>query len=302
MLELEDVAHGLQQLHQDPRHIEHRHQPKQKANKHPLHYQAPIHHSEDDHHFQQYVSTESKPAAVVACIMSHMSSSEASQQAGAYATETHSKVMQLLETSLDTAKSCVSVPFVTRSPKSAASVSETITSVFAPGKDRQHVLEFHVDGSSTSADIMAQVDARLAQATEGRPVLVLLRAKDPSAVDVATLKSVMAAVQTSTDNNFISLFSADRAGHSLAVDFGEPSGRHLLAAEGTSHHSSPHKLGASPKAANYTGLQYINAPILSGFALGLIMLLFLWVGVGCMMSIESPKRFANEPLPVPKEY
>jgi hypothetical protein len=70
------------------------------------------------------------------------------------------------------------------------------------------------------------------------------------------------------------------------------------------HGASRMLLEDTIKATNTTAgrLQYISTPILMGLMLMFVMLMFLLIGVSCLMSIDAPQRFATESLPVPKEY
>jgi len=161
-------------------------------------------------------------------------------------------------------------------------------------------------GASNCGAISTQIRDNSELFANGVTDLLTLRPEGDS-LDVGCVKRIIELVSAKTNNHVVFTLSADE-GSTIITDFSNEAVqshqfyslnrddkklRSLLETDGP----------AAPRNATTPGaLQYISTPILTGLMLGFVLLIFLFIGVGCLMSIDAPQRFATEALPVPKEY
>jgi len=215
------------------------------------------------------VHDSSKPEAIVAFVYSKGELSHDVSTRG------------LIEELLASSTSCVSIPFV----EARKDLTQSLTSA-VQGSAQAQVLSL---GSSTCDAVLDQLRAA-SLFSNGATDLIILQQPDGSCV-----KRVIELV-TSKQQRVV--FAATEEPTTIVTEVS-------CEVEPRKYRSSRVLLEdqvAPPTNSTSAPLQYISTPILMGLMLAFVLLLFLFIGVGCLMSIDAPQRFATEPLPVPKEY
>jgi len=212
----------------------------------------------------------------------------------------HASAVQLLEETLGSSKSCVSAPFV---EVESGSLSKTLSNSLGLNPKAQ-VVAYQL-GASNCGAILMQIRDNAELFGNDATDLLTLRSLDDTPLDSGCVKRIIELVSSKTKNNVVFTFSADEPTHIItdfpteavqshqlfSIDRDEKKIRSLLETD-----------GGMSRNATAGALQYISTPILTGLMLSFVMLIFLYIGVGCLMSIDAPQRFATEALPVPKEY
>jgi hypothetical protein len=214
----------------------------------------------------------------------------------------YASAVQFLEETLGSAKSCVSAPFV----EVDSSLSKTLSNSLGLNP-RAQVVSYQLGASNCGAILMQIRDNDELFGNDATDLLTL-RPQDNSPLDTGCVKRIIELVSAKTKNNVVFTLSADEPVH-IITDFpseavqshqfystnrGDKKLRSLL--------EDGEKSPSTRNVATPGALQYISTPILTGLMLGFVLLIFLFIGVGCLMSIDAPQRFATEALPVPKEY
>jgi len=209
--------------------------------------------------------------------------------------------VQLLEEVLGSSQSCVSVPFV---ELESTSLSKALSNSLGLNPKAQ-VVAYQLGSSNCGAILMQIRDNHELFGNEATDLLTLRPQGD--SLDNACVKRIIELVSAKTNNNVVFTLSADEA-TTITTDFpseavqshqffslnrDDKKLRSLLETDG---------LKAPGNVTTPGALQYISTPILTGLMLGFVLLIFLFIGVSCLMSIDAPQRFATEALPVPKEY
>jgi len=212
----------------------------------------------------------------------------------------HAAAVQLLEEALGSSKSCVSAPFV----EVEGSLSKTFSNSLGLNPKAQ-VVAYQL-GASNCGSILMQIRDNAELFGNDATDLLTLRSLDDTPLDSGCVNRIIQLVSSKTKNNVVFTFSADEPtqiitdfsteavqSHQLfSLDHNQKKIRSLLETDG----------GVPSNTTTPGALQYISTPILTGLMLSFVMLIFLYIGVGCLMSIDAPQRFATEALPVPKEY
>jgi hypothetical protein len=224
------------------------------------------------------IISQENPEVVVAVIYDQLGSTTAFRANGAYG-EKHPELagsaLSEMETTLSGAASSFSVPYLY---VDQASVSSTLTSLFAEGNVHQ------------ATDCEAAVELLSgAVLNNGVPDLVLLSIPARSGLSVECLGGLTRAAK-----NYVAIVSADHSDRRIVTNFPQPEGlkganRKLMAAP-------------TPTPWVWVGPQYILPNILLGlfFMFGFIFVVL--VGVCCLMQIQTPIRFPHTNLRPPKEY
>jgi len=135
--------------------------------------------------------------------------------------------------------------------------------------------------------------------------LLTLRPMNGIPLDSGCVKRIIELVSSKTKNNVVFTFSADEPTQ-IITDFSSDAVQsqqlYSLERDEKKIRSLLDTNGGVARNATPGALQYISTPILTGLMLSFVLLIFLFIGVGCLMSIDAPQRFATEALPVPKEY
>lgn len=240
------------------------------------------------------VSPADRPEAVLSFFYPHLQKAKAGYAAA----------VQLLEETLGSAKSCVSAPFV----NADESLSKTLSNSLGLNPKAQ-VVSYQL-GSSNCGAILAQIRDNSELFGNEATDLLTLRPQDDSPLDSGCVKRIIELVLAKTKNNVVFTISSDEPTR-ITTDFPTPA---LQSHQLFSLERDDKKLRALMEVDEETAprvprnvttpgaLQYISTPILTGLMLGFVLLIFLFIGVGCLMSIDAPQRFATEALPVPKEY
>jgi len=76
----------------------------------------------------------------------------------------------------------------------------------------------------------------------------------------------------------------------------------LAALVALSSFAAPVEAAPLPSGQNLVGPQYITGTIVWALLVGLMLLFILYIGVGCIASIERPVRLTAVPLQLAKEY
>jgi len=212
----------------------------------------------------------------------------------------HASATQLLQETFASSPSCVSAPFVTVD----GSLSKTLANSLSLNPKAQ-VLSYQL-GPSNCPSILVQIRDNVDLFSNDATDLLTLRSSDEHPLDRECVKRIIELVAAKTKNNVVFTVSADEPTQ-IVTDFpSEAVQTHQLF---STDHGEDKKIrsllegGGTVRATNSTGaLQYISTPILTGLLLSFVLLIFLFIGVGCLMSVDAPQRFATEPLAVPKEY
>jgi len=212
----------------------------------------------------------------------------------------HASAVELLEETLGSSKSCVSAPFV---EMESGSLSKTLSNSLGLNPKAQ-VVAYQL-GASNCGAILMQIRDNAELFGNDATDLLTLRSVDDTPLDSGCVKRIIELVSSKTKNNVVFTLSADEPTQ-IITDFpSEAVQSHQLysAREDKKIRSLLETDDGKPKTTATPGaLQYISTPILTGLMLSFVMLIFLFIGVGCLMSIDAPQRFATEALPVPKEY
>jgi len=206
--------------------------------------------------------------------------------------------VQLLEESLGSAQSCVSAPFV---QVESSSISKTLSNSLGLNPKAQ-VLAYQL-GASNCGAILMQIRDNAELFGNGATDLLTLRPQAGAELDSQCVKRIMELVSAKTNNNVIFTASADEPTQ-IITDFPSESvhSHQLYSLERDNKLRSLLETQGPQNVTTPGALQYISTPILTGLMLSFVLLIFLFIGVGCLMSIDAPQRFATEALPVPKEY
>jgi len=213
----------------------------------------------------------------------------------------HASAVELLEETLGSSKSCVSAPFV---EIESGSLSKTLSNSLALNPKAQ-VVAYQL-GASNCGAILMQIRDNAELFGNDATDLLTLRSVDDTPLDSGCVKRIIELVSSKTKNNVVFTFSADEPTQ-IITDFpSEAVQSHQLYSLNRDDKKIRSLLetddGSSKNAVTPGALQYISTPILTGLMLSFVLLIFLFIGVGCLMSIDAPQRFATEALPVPKEY
>jgi len=194
------------------------------------------------------------------------------------------QVLQLVEGYLENSASCVSMPFV----DAQKTISQTITSA----------LRFNRKAQDFSLQLGSDCDATMGYIrgsgllSNGVTDLVVVRTDGMG--DGACMKRIIELVAAQSEEKVVLALTAEPTSivTDVSCEIDEPlrSSRVLL-------QMSPPNNSTSPGV-----IQYISPPILTALMLSFVLLMFLLIGVSCLLSVDAPQRFATESLPVPKEY
>jgi len=212
---------------------------------------------------------------------------------------THSSATQVLEEALGASPSCIAAPFVN---VDSGSLSKTLANSLGLNPKAQ-VLSFQLDGSNCGS-ILVQIRDNADLFSNDATDLLTLRSADDQPLDTGCVKRIMELVSAKTKNNVVFTVAADEPTQIItdfpseavqthqwySLDRQDDKKIRSLLEEGARNTTTP---GA---------LQYISTPILTGLLLSFVLLIFLFIGVSCLMSVDAPQRYATEALPVPKEY
>jgi len=214
----------------------------------------------------------------------------------------HASAVQLLEETFGSSKSCVSAPFV---EVESGSLSKTLSNSLGLNPKAQ-VVAFQL-GASNCGSILMQIRDNAELFGNEATDLLTLRSSDDTPLDSSCVKRIIELVSSKTKNNVVFTFSADEPTQIITDFASEAVQSHQLYSLNRDDKKIRSLLetteGEAPRNnANPGALQYISTPILTGLMLGFVLLIFLFIGVGCLMSIDAPQRFSTEALPVPKEY
>jgi uncharacterized membrane protein len=122
----------------------------------------------------------------------------------------------------------------------------------------------------------------------------------------ACLSSITNSVSQRTEGQYLALLSSDHSPASLAASM-------LLHANAAGPHSSAKTAASSSVSSSgciddfgqeCTGVQYVTPTIVIGLLIVAILLIILFIGICCVMSIQTPLRYAtpSQKLVIGKEY
>jgi len=222
-----------------------------------------------NHHL--VVQTSDRPEALLAFVY---------QKASLLNTDT--SALRLIEEYLDSSKSCASVPFV----DVRSTMSESLQSA-TRGDPRAQVLSLQLEQSNCGAILAQLQDSHLF----GNGVTDLVQLRTDHKLDGECVRNLTALAIAMSKGRLVLAVTAEATKiiTDIPCEMLLPHSRVLL--------QTIPGLPTAPGA-----LQYISTPILMGLMLAFVLLLFLFIGITCLLSIDAPQRFATESLPVPKEY
>lgn len=236
-------------------------------------------------HEGQYVNTaaQSKPEVVVAFVFDKMSSADAFSAS-------------FVQTSMSAASSSVVAPFVLTGQESMSSLLETV----ANGAVSSSQLDAaHPQGCE-------QALSNLQASTFSNKVtdLVVVKADQTSS---ACLERVMKHIRDNTNGDFIAVVTAEAPSSLIQTSFeATPTPQSLSAKRPTTssvHSAAPITTqGVANNQWGYPGVTKMNSGALIALLISGFLLLILLIGVCCLGSVETPVRFAHQPMPVGKEY
>lgn len=207
----------------------------------------------------------------------------------------YASTVELLEETFGSAKSCVSAPFV----EVEAGLSKTLSNSLGLNPKAQ-VVTYEL-GASNCGTILMQIRDNAELFGNDATDLLTLRSEDNTPLDGSCVKRIIELVSSKAKNNVVFTFSTDETTQ-LTTDFG---GDYIAQSQLLySLNNDDRRSLLDDAAPNATPgkVQYVSTPILTGLLLSFVLLIFLFIGISCLMSIDAPQRFAIEALPVPKEY
>lgn len=224
----------------------------------------------------QFVS-DPKPNVVIAFIVDYLSTARAAQLAGAYAGSVSSDLsLGFVKTKLDGSASCVSAPFV----HSAQPISGLLSQAL-PETSQAH----HFKLADTPCDqIAALLQKKAAAFATTNTELIIVQSDSLSQLDGACMASITRVLETATQGNVVTLFSADAAPAKAQRRLSEAN---VL---------RPRGYPAGP------GVQYTSPTIIIAILFMWFFIFFVYIGVYCLMAVETPTRFAHKPLAIAREY
>lgn len=205
----------------------------------------------------------------------------------------YASTVQLLEDTFGSAKSCVSAPFV----EVESGLSKTMSNSLGLNPKAQ-VVTYQL-GASNCGNILMQIRDNSELFGNDATDLLTLRSEDNTPLDGACVKRIIELVSAKTKNNVVFTLSSDEPTQ-IITDFESEAVQSQLYSLNSD--KQMRSLLDATKNATPGKVQYVSTPILTGLLLSFVMLIFLFIGVSCLMSIDAPQRFATEALPVPKEY
>lgn len=207
----------------------------------------------------------------------------------------YASTMELLEDTFGSAKSCVSAPFV----EVDTGLSKTLSNSLGLNPKAQ-VVTYEL-GASNCGTILMQIRDNAELFGNDATDLLTLRSVDDTPLDGSCVKRIIELVSSKAKNNVVFTFSTDESTQ-ITTDFGSEVAQSQLLYSLNSDERQMRSLLDVPSNATPGKVQYVSTPILTGLLLSFVLLIFLLIGVNCLMSIDAPQRFATEALPIPKEY
>jgi len=171
-------------------------------------------------------------------------------------------------------------------------VSSVLTNLFSTSTN------LRLDDSSSCSNVVGQVSGTAGVFDNGVTELFVVRSTSPAATE-ACLSDMTSAVNQRTGGNYMAMVTSETTASRAAATMATES----LQSASTRFHSMA-SLYANTTDLTYYGPKYITPDIVMGLLVVAILLIILFVGMCCVMSIESPLRFAtpSQKLNIGKEY
>lgn len=233
------------------------------------------------------------PNVVVAFIVHQLSTARAAQLAGAYSEPVSSDhSLGFVKTKLDTSASCVSAPFV----HSAQPISKLLSQAL-PETSQAH--RFNL-AETPCSQIATLLQKKAAAFTSTTTELIIVQSDSLAQLDGTCMASISGVLETAAQGNVVTLFSAD------AIPTKEMPRRRLSEAKPNVprqrlSETKPNVLRL-PRGYTGSGVQYTSPTIIIAILFMWFFIFFVYVGVYCLMAVETPTRFAQKPLAIAKEY
>lgn len=238
-----------------------------------------------------------RPEVIMAFIYPTLSSATASRAAGAYLSDSvQAPAFKYLGSALGSAASCISAPYVDVTGEKLSTTLEAAVTA----DSKSSIVSVTLADESSCAAAASMIKAKSTLFTNQATDLIIVRAGSHKDFDNGCMQTLIGLVGAATQDNFVALLSADDAPE-LVTDFSSPALQAHMDFTMQQTLGSSRALLATDSATNVP-LYYVSTPIVMGLGVMFTFLIFLWIGIGCLMSVESPQRFASEGLPVVKEY
>jgi len=233
------------------------------------------------------------PEVVLAFVASKLGTSDFGRKVGAYSLASNSSdssVQNLLANS----QSSLVAPYVYagRPNKLSDQLVDAATSVAPKARILLGQLDDHTDQSHVSGcdALLSSLNEEPALLSNGIADLVLLQGDTYDAAMGECMNRMISAV-SQKNARYVAVLTADAPSVDVNMEF--PAGpssalplhyRRLLTVPLQDNTNG-----------NYTGPQYITPTILWALLLGFFLLFILWTAISCLMTVETPVRFAEEP-------
>jgi len=243
--------------------------------------------------------TAENPEAVIALVYHSLCTAEAAQTSGAYSSTKQAAPLSFLKDVLSQSESCVAAPYMTTTQNL---VSQELSQAVAAGKGQVVALE--VSDKHDCHDVLAALAEHHHLFANGATDMFIVKSARPGKASTKCFEQVLEHVSEATQN-WVSLVTADSASHEVTTSF-DSEKRRLLESPVTFDFNEVHtadnlsqNLAADPIDIDNVK-QYTE--IVFALFIGFFMILFLIVGVSCLMSVETPMRFPTKNLGISKEY
>lgn len=254
----------------------------------------------DDSPLLRYFSQlthETEPEAIIAFMYKQLDTASTSQLSGAYDNAHDAQPLSFLQELFSKSKSCLSIPYLNPEGSISTSLVLAIRNNVVDDKPKPQVvsLDLH-DCDAAIAAIKKKSKLFSNKVTD----LFLIEAESSTSISQKCLRRVMKLIKAKT-SNFVALLSADSASP-IAMSF-DAKVRRMMEVPKSFAFS-----GASVSETNGSSVSPIDidnvkqySVVVVAIPISLFMIMMLWIGMGCLMDIETPVRFANKNLVISRE-
>lgn len=237
------------------------------------------------------LSTQKQPEAFIAFMYPKLDTATAAKLSGGYhsSSNRHEQPLAFLSETMENANSCLFVPYVVPSSDLSESLISTFANTEVESTHKPTVVNMQMTDCSSVVNKINKNDHLL---NNGVTDLFLIKLGSEN-LDAGCVKKVFKAVSSHT-SNYIALLSAD-TGKPITLNFEDEVREEMQVPEMANF--------ASVDAAPANVVDPIDVDnvkqysiIVVAIPISLFMLLMLWIGVCCLMDIETPVRFPQKNL------
>lgn len=214
-----------------------------------------------------------KPATVLSFVVDGLTTPQAAQLLGAYSTSPVEPPSSLafVQKALDSSTSCVSAPFL----RTEQPVATVLANAAPTGTT---LLVARVEKGDNCDDVVSMLKTKTSAGSEAN--LIIVQVADVSAIEGQCMETISNLLKAVTQDKFVVTFSGQS---------GDAPKRRLLE-------------GRVLAASTVTGVLYTGPTMVFGIFFMWFFFFFVYIAISCMMSIETPNRFASKGLVIAKEY